>query len=65
MSRRLQTWWSRIHNRCAQAPPDKPDRGSNTTETVIWIAFLAALALTVIGIFGPQILDAARSVVFK
>jgi hypothetical protein len=61
---RLQTWWSRIRDWCTQAPPDERDRGS-TTENVIWIAFLAALALTVIGIFGPQILDAARSVVFK
>ncbi|KPM52691.1 hypothetical protein E0F15_18455 [Frankia sp. B2] len=65
MSGRLQTWWSRIHDRLTQVPPEERDRGSNTTETVIWIAFLAALALTVIGIFGPQILDAARSVVFK
>lgn len=40
------------------------DRGV-TTEQVIWIAFLAALALTVTGLFGPQILAAARSVVFK
>ncbi|MEX5636653.1 MULTISPECIES: hypothetical protein [Parafrankia] len=61
---RLQTWWSRIRDRYTQTPPDERDRGS-TTENVIWIAFLAALALTVIGIFGPQILDAARSVVFQ
>jgi len=61
---RLQTWWSRIRDRYTKAPPDERDRGS-TTENVIWIAFLAALALTVIGIFGPQILDAARSVVFQ
>lgn len=40
------------------------DRGV-TTEQVIWIAFLAALALTVTGLFGPQILAAARSVTFK
>lgn len=40
------------------------DRGV-TTEQVIWIGFLAALALTVTGLFGPQILTAARSIVFK
>ncbi|WP_041254088.1 hypothetical protein [Frankia sp. EAN1pec] len=61
---RFQTWWSRICDRYTKAPPDERDAG-NTTENVIWIAFLAALALTVIGIFGPQILDAARSVVFR
>lgn len=41
------------------------DDGGVTTEQVIWIAFLAALALTVTGLFGPQILAAARSVTFK
>ncbi|WP_425842193.1 hypothetical protein [Streptomyces fractus] len=41
------------------------DTGGMTTEQVIWIAFLAALALTVTGLFGPQILAAARSVTFK
>ncbi|EYT90880.1 hypothetical protein ThrDRAFT_03460 [Frankia casuarinae] len=61
---RLHTWWSHIRDRYTKAPPDRRDAG-NTTENVIWIAFLAALALTVIGIFGPQILDAARSVVFQ
>lgn len=40
------------------------DRGV-TTEQVIWIAFLAALALAVTGLFGPQIMAAARSVTFK
>ncbi|ORT98530.1 hypothetical protein UK99_01485 [Frankia casuarinae] len=62
---RFHAWWSRVIDHITDVPPDDRDRGSNTTETVIWIAFLAALALTVIGIFGPQILDAARSVVFK
>jgi hypothetical protein len=42
----------------------RDDRGV-TTEQVIWIAFLAGLALTVTGLFGPQILAAARSVTFK
>jgi hypothetical protein len=61
---RLYVWWSQIVERSTKAPPDERDRGS-TTENVIWIAFLAALALTVIGIFGPKILAAARSVVFQ
>jgi hypothetical protein len=61
---RLTIWFSEFLHRLGAAPPDGRDRGS-TTENVIWIAFLAALALTVIGIFGPRILDAARSVVFQ
>lgn len=40
------------------------DRGV-TTEHVIWIAFLAALALVVTALFGPKILAAARSVSFQ
>lgn len=60
----LHSWWSRIYNRFLYVPPEERDRGS-TTENVIWIAALAALALAVIGIFGPQILDAAQSVVFE
>ncbi len=61
---RLNTWWSRIYHRYLDMPADERDRGS-TTENVIWIAALAALALTVIAIFGPAILNAARSVIFK
>ena len=41
------------------------DDGGVTAEQVIWIAFLTTLALTVGGVFGPQILAAARSVTFK
>lgn len=40
------------------------DRGV-TTEYVIWIAGLATLALTVLGIFRPEIVAAAKNVVFK
>ncbi|WP_405537551.1 hypothetical protein OG787_32450 [Streptomyces sp. NBC_00075] len=40
------------------------DRGV-TTEHVIWIAGLSALALTIVGIFGPEITAAAKNVVFK
>ncbi|MFE0104481.1 hypothetical protein [Streptomyces sp. NPDC059009] len=40
------------------------DRGS-ASDNVIWIAFLAGIGLTVTGIFGPRILAAAQSVVFK
>ncbi len=36
-----------------------------TTEHVIWIAFGAALALAVTGLFGPDIMAAARSVRFR
>ncbi|MEU6573608.1 hypothetical protein [Streptomyces sp. NPDC046805] len=41
------------------------DERGVTTEHVIWIAGLAALALTIVGIFGPAIIAAAKSVVFK
>ncbi|MFC4463963.1 hypothetical protein ACFPH6_05195 [Streptomyces xiangluensis] len=40
------------------------ERGA-TTEHVIWIAGLSALALTIVGIFGPEITAAAKNVVFK
>ncbi|PWG13297.1 hypothetical protein DF268_11495 [Streptomyces sp. V2] len=40
------------------------DRGV-TTEYVIWIAGLATLALTVLGIFRPEIVAAAKNVVLK
>ncbi|WP_322770326.1 hypothetical protein [Frankia sp. Cr1] len=60
----LHTWWSRIYHRYRHMPPKERDRGS-TTEQVIWIAFLAALALTVIGIFGPEILSAAKRIAFQ
>lgn len=41
------------------------DERGTTTENVIWIAGLAALALAVVALLGPEILAAARSVVFK
>jgi len=40
------------------------DRGV-TTEYVIWIAGLSALALAVLEIFRPEIVAAAKSVVLK
>jgi hypothetical protein len=54
--------WTRTAARLRALAAD--DRGV-TTEHVIWIAFLAALALTVTAIFGPKILAAARSVTFQ
>jgi hypothetical protein len=54
--------WSRARIRLRELAAD--DRGV-TTEHVIWIAFLAALALAVTAIFGPKILAAARSVSFQ
>ncbi|CAO5187380.1 Preprotein translocase subunit SecE [Frankia sp. AiPs1] len=61
----FQAWWARYVLWAASRPDDaERDRG-DTTQNVIWIAFFAALALTVIGIFGPKILDAAKSVAFK
>ncbi len=62
----IRSWWTRYTTWAGQLPGEpEQDRGSNTTESVIWIAALAALALAVIGIFGPEIMDAARSVAFK
>lgn len=42
----------------------RDDRGS-TTENVIWIAGLAALALAVLAIWGPDILAAVNKVKFS
>lgn len=56
------TLWIRASARLRQLAAD--DRGV-TTEHVIWIAFLAALALVVTALFGPKILAAARSVSFQ
>jgi hypothetical protein len=41
------------------------DTGSNTTETVIWIAVLAAVALAVGAYFASRIWEAAQNVVFQ
>jgi hypothetical protein len=50
--------WSLIHRIAG-------DERGITTEHVIWIAGLSALALTIVGIFGPEITSAAKNVVFK
>ncbi|AGP58312.1 hypothetical protein M271_34500 [Streptomyces rapamycinicus NRRL 5491] len=42
----------------------RDDRGY-TSETVIWIALLSALALSVGALIGPEIVDAARNIRFK
>ncbi|MEU5001548.1 hypothetical protein [Streptomyces sp. NPDC021622] len=62
LARFLRIRLSRLPQKLAELARD--DRGV-TTEQVIWIAFLAGLALTVTGLFGPQILEAARSVTFR
>ena len=54
--------WLRLAARLHDLAED--DRGV-TTEHVIWIAFLAALALVVTALFGPKIMAAARSVSFQ
>jgi hypothetical protein len=56
------TLWIRAAARLRDLAED--DRGV-TTEHVIWIAFLAALALVVTALFGPKIMAAARSVSFQ
>ncbi|MFI0724347.1 hypothetical protein [Streptomyces sp. NPDC021224] len=58
----LTSLWTRLNTRLHGLAAD--DRGV-TTEHVIWIAFLAALALTVTALFGPKILDAARNISFE
>ncbi|CAM5731130.1 MULTISPECIES: hypothetical protein [Streptomyces] len=42
----------------------RDDRGY-TSETVIWIALLSALALSVGALIGPEIVDAAHNIRFK
>lgn len=58
----LKSLWIRLTTRLHALAED--DRGV-TTEHVIWIAFLAALALTVTALFGPKILAAARNISFE
>lgn len=58
----LTLLWIRASARLRDFAGD--DRGV-TTEHVIWIAFLAALALTVTALFGPKIMAAARSISFQ
>lgn len=59
---RLVSLWTRIQQVLRSAAGDD---GGVTTEYVIWIAFLAALALAITGLFGPKILAAAKSVTFQ
>ncbi len=42
----------------------KDERGS-TTENVIWIAGLAAIAIAVIAFLGPAIMDAVHKIKFS
>lgn len=58
----LTSLWIRLTARLHGLAED--DRGV-TTEHVIWIAFLAALGLTVTALFGPKILAAARDIRFE
>lgn len=58
----LNAWRTRAQSVWRSLAED--DRGV-TTEHVIWIAGLAALALTIVGIFGPEIVAAAKNVVFN
>ncbi|MCM3883133.1 hypothetical protein [Frankia sp. R82] len=61
----LHAWWARYVIWVTRPPADAARDRGDTTQNVLWIAFFAALTLTVIGIFGPKILDAAKSVSFK
>lgn len=62
----MPTFASNILSRIAAVWRDlAADERGTTTENVIWIAALAALALAVVGLLGPQILAAAKSIVFQ
>jgi len=50
--------YSRLHER------ERDERGSSTTETVLIIAGLAVLALTVLAVIGKKVLDKADSISF-
>lgn len=41
------------------------DERGNTTEHIIWIAGLAAIALAVLAIWGPEIMQAVAKVRFS
>lgn len=59
---RLSVLRARLRARLRELAAD--DRGY-TTETVIWTATLAALAVTIGALIGPNIIAAAKDIVFQ
>lgn len=58
----LLTLWFSVQTRLRELARD--ERGT-TTENIIWIAGLAAIAIAVIAIWGPDIMTAISKVKFS
>lgn len=51
-----------VMTRVAELRQEDPDRGSNTTDTVIWIAAIAVAALIIVGIVIAKLTAKADSI---
>ena len=55
----VRTW---VTDRIMQLRDDDSDRGSNTSETVIWIAVIVVAAIAIGAIIVAKITDKANSI---
>ncbi|GGM10052.1 hypothetical protein [Nakamurella endophytica] len=55
----VRTW---VMTRVAALREEEPDRGSNTSETVIWVALIVVAALVIGGIIVAKITSKANSI---
>lgn len=51
-----------VMTRVAELRQEDSDRGSNTTETVIWVAAIAVAALIIVGIVIAKLTAKANSI---
>ena len=51
-----------VMTRVLELREQDPDRGSNTSETVIWVAVIVVAALVIGGIIVAKITDKANSI---
>ena len=51
-----------VMTRVAELRQEDPDRGSNTAETVIWVAVIVVAALVIGGIIVAKITSKANSI---
>lgn len=51
-----------VMTRVAELRQEDPDRGSNTSETVIWIAVIVVAALAIGGIIVAKVTEKAKGI---
>lgn len=51
-----------VMTRVAELRREDPDRGSNTSETVIWIAVIVVAALAIGGIIVAKVTEKAKGI---